>query len=129
MKKISTPMKAKTRAKRGRVGEGTKRKSGQGGEKLDIQKILTKTGIEFHWPGHQYMGPGTKLKKRLARGDPGINRLDRSSKQHDIDYSKARHLKDKHKADRPMIAKIDKLPGRKTKTERFVKKKKKASQS
>lgn len=49
------------------------------------------------------MGPGTKLKKRLARGDPGINQLDRIAKQHDIDYSKARHLKDKHKADRTMI--------------------------
>ena len=67
------------------------------------------------------MGPGTKLKKRLARGDPGINQLDRIAKQHDIDYSKARHLKDKHKADRTMIARINKLPGRKTHTQRIVK--------
>lgn len=62
------------------------------------------------------------MKKRLARGDPGINRLDKIAKQHDIDYSKARHLNDKHKADRAMIARINKLPGRKTKTERIVKK-------
>lgn len=53
------------------------------------------------------MGPSTKLKNRLARGDPGINRLDRIAKQHDIDYTKARHLKDKHKADRTMIARIN----------------------
>lgn len=53
------------------------------------------------------MGPGTKLKNCLARGDPGINRLDRIAKQHDIDYTKARHLKDKHKADRTMIARIN----------------------
>ena len=66
--------------------------------------MLEKTGIEFHWPGYQYMGPSTKLKNRLARGDPGINRLDRIAKQHDMDYTKARHLKDKHKADRTMIA-------------------------
>lgn len=66
------------------------------------------------------MGPGTKLKKRLVRGDPGINRLDRIVKQHDIDYSRARHLKDKHKADRAMIARINKLPGHKTKTECVV---------
>ena len=26
------------------------------------------------------MGPGTHLEKRLARGDPGINRLDRIAK-------------------------------------------------
>jgi len=38
---------------------------------------LEKTGIAFHWPGYQYLGPGTHLKKRLARGDPGINRLDK----------------------------------------------------
>ena len=112
----------KTKAKRGRVGAGTRRRSRERGEKLDVQKMLEKTGIEFHWPGYQYMGPGAKLKKRLARGDPGINRLDKIAKQHDIGYSKARHLKDKHKADPAMIARINKLPGRKTNTERIVKK-------
>ena len=24
--------------------------------------------MEFHWTGYQFMGPGTHLKKRLARG-------------------------------------------------------------
>ena len=45
--------------------------------------------MEFHWPGYQYMGPGTHLEKRLARGDPGINRLDGIAKAHGIDYGKA----------------------------------------
>ena len=36
---------------------------------VDVQKWLGKTGIEFHWPGYQYMGPGTHLEKRLKRGD------------------------------------------------------------
>ena len=98
-----------------------RRKRRQRGHGLDIQKWLGKTGIEFHWPGYQYMGPGTHLKKRLARGDPGINRLDRISKQHDIDYSKAKNLQDKWKADTKMIKAINKLPGRKTMTERIVK--------
>ena len=98
-----------------------RRRRGQRGYGLGIQKWLGKTGIEFHWPGYQYMGPGTKLKKRLAHGDPGINRLDRISKQHDIDYSKAKNLQDKWKADTKMINAIDKLPGRKTMTERIVK--------
>ena len=88
---------------------------------MDVQKMLEKTGIEFHWPGYQFMGPGTKLKKRLARGDPGINRLDRISKQHDIDYSTARSLRDKHRADRTMIRSIQRLPGKKTLTERAIK--------
>ena len=91
------------------------------GGKLDVQKLLAKTGKEFHWPGYQYMGPGTHLEKRLKRGDPGINRLDRISKTHDIDYSHARSLRDKHKADRKLIKSIEKLPGKKTKTERIVK--------
>ena len=96
----------------------TRRQRGYG---IDIQKWLSKTGIEFHWPGYQYMGPGTKLKKRLARGDPGINRLDRLAKQHDIDYSRAKSLQHKWKADAKMIKGIDNLPGRKTMTERIVK--------
>ncbi len=37
---------------------------------IDIQKWLGKTRFEFHWPGYQYMGPGTKLDKRLKWG-PG----------------------------------------------------------
>ena len=52
---------------------------------VDVQKWIAKTGNEFHWPGYQYMGPGTHLAKRLKRGDPGINRLDQIAKQHDID--------------------------------------------
>jgi len=67
------------------------------------------------------MGTGTKLAKRLKRGDPGINRLDKIAKQHDIDYSRAKNLQDRWKADTKMIKAIDKLPGSKTMTERIVK--------
>ena len=67
------------------------------------------------------MGPGTHLEKRLAHRDPGINRLDRIAKAHDIDYGKAKGLKDKWGADRKMITKIDQLSGCKTLTERIVK--------
>jgi len=67
------------------------------------------------------MGPGTKLKKQLTRGDPGINRLDRLGKQHEINYSQAKNIQDKWKADTKMIKAIDRLPGRKTMTERVVK--------
>ena len=94
----------------------------QRGTGIDIQKLLSKTGIEFHWPGYQYMGPGTHLKKRLARGDPGINRLDKIAKIHDIDYSRAKNLRDKWKADEKMIKAITNLPGKQTMTEKIVKK-------
>ena len=98
-----------------------RRRSQRGGKLFDVQKLLNKTGMEFHWPGYQYMGPGTHLKKRLARGDPGLNRLDRITKAHDIDYDKAKNLQDKWVADRKMIAKTDQLPGRTSLTERIVK--------
>ena len=113
-----------TRAKKKRTPQRrrTKRKRPQHGGAVDVQKWLAKTGKEFHWPGDQYMGHGTHLAKRLKRDDPGINRLDRIAKQHGIDYSQARNLQDKWKADTKMIQPIDQLPGKKTKTERLVKK-------
>ena len=94
----------------------------QRGKGVDIKKWLSKTGIEFHVPGCQYLGPGTKLKKRLARGHPGINRLDRIAKQHDIVYARAKNLQDKWIADTRMIQSINKLPGKKTLTERLIRK-------
>ena len=88
---------------------------------LDIQNVITKLPFEFHPPGYQYLGPGTRLKMRLKRGDPGKNRLDRIAKQHDIDYGKAKTLQDKWKADAKMIKSIDKLSD-KTLTEKITKK-------
>lgn len=32
------------------------------------------------------MGPGTNIAKRLARGDPGINRADNTARAHDLAY-------------------------------------------
>ena len=69
-----------------------------------------------------YLGPGTRLKERLRRGDRVVNRLDELPKIHDIDYSKAKNLQDKWKADDKMIRAISKLPGKKTMQERIVKK-------
>lgn len=54
-----------------------------------INTAIDALPIELHLPGgYQYCGPGTKLKQRLARGDPGINKLDQACKEHDIAYSK-----------------------------------------
>ena len=95
------------------------KKRRQRGGKLDIQRKIEKLGIEFHpfslskRKRYQYLGPGTFLKKRLARGDPGINCLDRIAKQHHIDYSNAKNIWDKWKADLKMVHAIDALPGKK----------------
>lgn len=65
-----------------------------------VNTLINKLPIELHLPGYQYCGPGTRLKKRLARGDPGINPLDRACKQHDISYSLHKDIGERHKADK-----------------------------
>lgn len=55
--------------------------------------------IEIHFPGYNYCGPGTRLQKRLIRGDKGINLLDEHCKEHDIVYNNYSSLEDRHKAD------------------------------
>ena len=63
---------------------------------------------------YNYCGPGTKLEERLNSNDPKIrepiNRLDKICQNHDIVYSKAQNLKDKHKADDAMLDEISKIP-------------------
>lgn len=68
--------------------------------------IINNLPIELHVPGYQYCGPGTKLKERIARGDPGINPLDAACKEHDIAYSRNRKdLSARHSADRILAEK------------------------
>ena len=50
-----------------REEEKKRRRRRQGGEGVDIQKLLSKTGIVFHMPGYQYLGPGTHLKKKTGQ--------------------------------------------------------------
>ena len=67
------------------------------------------------------MGPGTHLKKRLKHGDPGINRLDKIAKQQNINYSQAKNLQEKWKADAKMVKVISYLPSKKIWIEAIVK--------
>ena len=90
-------------------------KSGKG---FDIQKHLSKLGeIHMRTPTmkkYNYCGPGTKLEERLTSNDPKIrepiNNLDSICQKHDIAYSKAKSLKDKHKVDDIMLDDISKIP-------------------
>ena len=96
-------------------------KTRQRGSSVDLQRLLVKTAIEWHWPVYQYLGARMQLQKCLKCGNPGINRLDKLAKQHDIDYGRAKTLLDNWKADAKMIKAIDHLPGSPTVTERIVK--------
>jgi len=59
--------------------------------------------FELHIPGYNYCGPGTKLEKRLERGDAGVNLLDEACKQHDISYSNEKELPARHRANKVLL--------------------------
>lgn len=70
----------------------------KGGSGL-LNTLIDKLPIELHLPGYNFCGPGTKLEKRLKRGDKGINPLDEACKRHDIAYSQNSSLEHRHTAD------------------------------
>lgn len=65
-----------------------------------INTLIDKLPFELHLPGYEFCGPGTKLQKRLRRGDKGINKLDEACREHDIAYSQNKSLDERHKADK-----------------------------
>lgn len=70
-----------------------------------LNEAIDKLPIELHIPGYQYCGPGTKLTRRLNRGDPGINKLDQACKAHDIAYSNFKSDFKRHEADKKLSEK------------------------
>lgn len=64
-----------------------------------LNRAINALPFELHIPGYQFCGPGTRLEKRLARGDQGVNRLDAACREHDIAYSRSNDLSDRHAAD------------------------------
>lgn len=79
------------------MGGRRQRKTGRG----LINTAINKLPIELHIPGYNYCGPGTKLQKRLQRGDRGINPLDDACKEHDIAYEKyPDNISERHRADK-----------------------------
>lgn len=77
---------------------------GEGGDSL-LNRAINALPFELHIPGYQYCGPGTRLRERLARGDPGINPLDAACREHDIAYSHSKNLTERHRADKVLAEK------------------------
>lgn len=76
----------------------------QGGAGL-LNTLINKLPVELHIPGYKFCGPGTRLEKRLARGDRGINPLDEACRDHDIAYSTYSDLRSRHQADKVLASK------------------------
>lgn len=51
-----------------------------------INNMIDKIPFEMHVPGYRYCGPGTKLAKRMAEKQKGVNQLDEACKYHDMCY-------------------------------------------
>lgn len=60
-----------------------------------------------------YMGPGTQLVKRIRRGDPPRNMVDRVAQAHDTRYALAKGQSDVVAADKLMIKKLKQMIKRK----------------
>ena len=69
-------------------------KAQEGGSLLN--KVINNLSFEMHLPGHNFTGPGTKLKKRLnpdltpKKWSKPVNRVDKAAYHHDICYLKKR---------------------------------------
>ena len=64
-----------------------------------LNTLINKLPFELHIPTYQYCGPGTRVEKRLAKGQYGKNKLDRACRQHDIAYLNSKELSKRHQAD------------------------------
>ncbi|KAK9752043.1 Phospholipase A2-like domain [Popillia japonica] len=85
-------------------GKGLKKKVLKKGMGI-LNTLINKLPFELHIPGYNYCGPGTKLNKRLERGDVGVNVLDEACKEHDISYSESEELSRRHAADERLYKK------------------------
>lgn len=80
-------------------------KKGVGGGGL-LNKLIDILPVELHIPGgYQYCGPGTHLKDRLARGDKGINELDKACLEHDKEYDRTSDSDQRRIADQQLASK------------------------
>ena len=86
-------------------------------EKIGKLPIIPKRG--FTMPNMHYCGPYNPLEQQLIYDQKGnilryiqkpTGKTDEICSQHDVDYSLAKSLKDKHIADQRMIDSINKLP-------------------
>lgn len=61
---------------------------------------------EWHYPDHNYLGPGTNLLPRLQRGDVPVDYDDMIAQQHDIEYTLAENWNDIQNADDTFIRNV-----------------------
>ncbi len=64
-----------------------------------VNTLINKLPIELHVPTYEFLGPGTKLERKLRKGVEPKNELDRAAMYHDIAYARSNNIADRHAAD------------------------------
>ena len=82
------------------------RKDAKGG---DIVDEIGKHIGEVHFPGSNYLGPGTKFKERIERKDKPTDRIDEAAMHHDLSYHMYKDKEKRHEADRKLLSDIDSI--------------------
>lgn len=74
-----------------------------------INKLIDKekNNKQYHVPGYNYLGPGTKIGTNIINGIKPINHLDELARKHDLDYADG--TKSRKEADKIMLKDL-KLP-------------------
>lgn len=79
-----------------------------------VNNLINKLPFEMHMPGHNFLGPGTKLNKRLnPDGTPKswsqpVDRDDAIAYEHDLCYAKHRDTKTRNEiCDKEMLEALD----------------------
>ena len=75
----------------------------------DIVDVIGKHIDEMHFPGSNYLGPGTKFKERIEKGDKPVDRIDEASMHHDLSYHMYKDKEKRHEADRKLLKDIDSI--------------------
>jgi len=72
-----------------------------------LNRAINALSFELHIPGYHFCGLGTRLTKRLARGDEGINPLDAACREHTtLRYSRSHNLTNRHAANKVFVDKV-----------------------
>lgn len=70
-----------------------------------LNSLINALPFEAHLPGYRFCGPGTRLHKRLQRGDEPLNGLDAACREHDIAYATHKDTESRHLADKVLAEK------------------------
>jgi len=75
----------------------------------DIVDTIGKHIGEVHFPGSNYLGPGTKFEERINRGDKPTDRVDEAAMFHDLSYHIHKDKDKRHEADKKLLRDIDSI--------------------